>query len=124
MSKEKMITLTVVILVLLVAGGILLYKNFQGSTIKQTPAEDFAIYLGEHAVLYVQAGCIHCKEQEDLFGANARFLTIIDCLTEEGMQQCVLGGIESTPTWIINGEKYVGVQSIDTLKSLTGYQEK
>jgi glutaredoxin len=122
MEKEKLITMSVIILVLLIAGGIIFFKSYQGFTIKDTLAEETAKYIGEHSVLYVQAGCIHCKEQEDLFGYNVKYLTIVDCFDSEGTQKCIDAGIEGTPTWIINGQKYVGVQSIEKLKELTGYQ--
>lgn len=121
MNKEKIITISVVFFVLLLAGGIIFIKNFQGSSIKDTPAEEVAKWIGEHSVLYVQTGCIHCEEQEDLFGVNIKFLTIVNCLDDA--QTCINMGIEATPTWIINGEKYVGKKTIEELKELTSYQD-
>jgi glutaredoxin len=123
MKKEKLITVGVVVLVLLIAGGIIYFKLYQGFGIRDTPAEQVAKWIGENSILYVQTGCIHCEEQEDLFGSNVRFLTIVDCLDNENTQKCIDVGIVSTPTWIINGQKYAGVQTIETLKSLTGYQD-
>ena len=117
---SKTATVITVIIILLVAGGVIFFKNFQGSTVQDTPSEEVAKWIGEHAVLYVQTGCIHCKEQEDLFGINVKYLNIID---EKNMQEFIDAGIEATPTWIINGQKYVGVLSIDELKELTGYQD-
>jgi glutaredoxin len=122
MRKEKLITISTVILILLIAGGVIFLKN-TSSTIQDTPAEKAAKWIGEHSVLYIQAGCIHCKEQEDLFGSNVKFLTIVDCLNSKDTQKCIDEGIESTPTWIINGQKYVGVQPVEKLKQLTGYQD-
>ena len=36
---------------------------------------------------------------------------------------CINAGIEGTPTWVINEQKYEGVQTIGELKELTGYKE-
>ncbi len=119
MNKEKMITVIVVALILLVAGIIIFYKNL--SPVVETP-EEVAKWIGNHSVLYVQTGCIHCTEQEELFGENVKYLTIIDCVDAEGRQECIDNQIHSTPTWIINGEKYEGVQSIEKLKELTNYK--
>lgn len=123
MEKNKLITASVVIFILIIAGGIIYFKNFQSSTIQDTPSEKVAKYIGEHSVLYVQTGCIHCKEQEDLFGINIRYLNIIDGAKEENRQKFIDEGINEVPTWIINKQKYVGVQSIEKLKELTGYQD-
>ena len=122
MRKEKLITVGILVFILLVAGGVIYLKSTSFS-IKDFPAEEVAKYIGEHSVLYVQTGCIHCKEQEDLFGINVKYLNIIDCISSsENTQLCTDAGIEGTPTWIINGEKYAGVLSIEKLKELTGYQ--
>lgn len=120
MRKERLITIGVIVLILAAAGAIIFFKN-TGFTIKDLPSEEVARWIGEHSVLYAQAGCIHCKEQEDLFGANVRYLNIIDCL--EDTQACVLEEIRVTPTWIINGQKYEGKKTIEELKELTGYQD-
>ncbi len=120
MQKEKFVTIGIIILVLFIAGAIIFSKT-TGFVVKNTVSEAEARWIGEHSVLYAQAGCIHCKEQEDLFGENVKYLTIVDCI--EDIQTCILAGIEGTPTWIINGEKYVGVQSIEKLKELTSYQK-
>ena len=119
MKKEKLATFGIVVLVLFIAGAIIYTKN-TGLAVKDLPSEEVARYIGEHSVLYVQTGCHACKVQEDLFGENYKYLNTINCF--EDIQACVSLGIEATPTWIINGEKYVGVQSVEKLKELTGYQ--
>jgi hypothetical protein len=120
MNKNRIITIGVVLGILLIAGAII-YSKTVGFAVENTNSENVAKWIGEHSVLYVQTGCVHCKEQEDLFGKNVKYLTMIDCLTDA--QTCIDAGIEATPTWIINEQKYVGVQSIEKLKELTGYKE-
>ncbi|MDD5699989.1 MAG: hypothetical protein PHH00_02235 [Candidatus Nanoarchaeia archaeon] len=123
MGKEKLVTIGIIVLILLVAGAII-YNKTVGLAIKDTPSEEVAKYIGEHAVVYVQAGCHACTEQEKLFGDNWKYINSVDCTSsQENTQICINLGIEGTPTWIINGQKYVGVQSIEKLKELTGYQE-
>jgi glutaredoxin len=123
MRKEKFVTMGVLIFIFLIAGGIIFFKNFQGSTVQDLPSEKVAKWIGEHSVLYVQTGCSHCIDQENLFGINVKHLTIVDCINGEGLQKCIDAGIGATPTWIIDGQKYAGVQTIEKLKQLTGYKE-
>jgi glutaredoxin len=121
--NSRIITVFIVVAVLAVAGGIIFFKNFQGATIQDPNLESAAKWIGSHAVVYVQAGCSHCKDQEDLFGDNWKYINSIDCISSsENQQICTNVGIEYTPTWVINGQKYVGVQTIDELKKLTGYK--
>lgn len=121
MEKNKVVTVITVVLILAIACGIIYFKGFQGATIQDLPSEKVAKWIGENSVLYVQPGCSHCEDQERLFGDSIRYLTMIDCL--ENRQECIDAEVEGTPTWIIDGQKYVGVQSIEKLKELTGYQE-
>jgi len=124
MNKNRIVTISIIVLILLVAGGIIYFKNFTGASIQDIPSVEVAKWIGENSVLYVQTGCSHCTTQENLFGENVKYLTIIDCITsEENKQMCISAGIEGTPTWIIEGKKYSGVQSIEELKKLTGYQD-
>lgn len=83
-----------------------------------TPEEKLAKCIGENSTLYFQTGCSACKSQEQMFGDNYQYLNKIDCKVE--IQKCIDTQITGTPTWIINGVKYPGVQSIEKLKELTG----
>ena len=112
MKKSNLITIAVIVVVLILV-AILTRGSPTGNVTKGV-----AQYIGDNSVLYVQKGCHACETQEEIFGENNEYLTIIDCFYER--EKCE--GITHTPTWIINGEKYVGVKSIDELKELTGYQ--
>jgi glutaredoxin len=117
--EERIITIGVIILVLLAAGMIIYFRNFQSSTIINLPAEEAAKWIGEHATLYSQSSCSHCIEQKKLFGSNVKYLTIV----EDNIQAFLDAGVTQTPTWIINGQKYEKVLTIDELKELTGYTD-
>ncbi|MEK6917788.1 MAG: hypothetical protein AABW51_02465 [Nanoarchaeota archaeon] len=77
--------------------------------------EEVAKCIGENSILYVQLGCSHCKVQEDMFGNNSVYLNKIDCFYER--DKCA--DIQGTPTWLVNGQKYEGVQSIEILRNIT-----
>jgi len=79
-------------------------------------SQQTATCIGQNSELYVQLGCNACKTQEEMFGENKKYLNIIDCWFERN--KC--GEITHTPTWIIQGKRYEGVQSIEKLKELTG----
>jgi hypothetical protein len=112
MKREKLTTMGIAILILLIAGVIIYIKN---NPINQTP-DEIAKCIGKNSMLYVQLGCHACQAQEDLFGTSYQYLTKIDCWFEK--EKCA--EIRVTPTWIIKGQKYEGVQAIQTLQNLTG----
>ena len=80
------------------------------------PNGDVAKCIGQKSILYTQLGCHACKIQQDMFGENYQYLNVVDCWVER--EKC--GEIEATPTWVIDGQKYRSVQSIEKLKELTG----
>ena len=112
MKKQTLWTIVIIIAVVVLA-----YFIITGSESK-TPQtdEEAAKCIGQNSLLYVQLGCPHCKDQEEMFGDNVKYLNTIDCFYEG--DKCA--DITGTPTWVINGKKYVGVQDIETLKQLTG----
>lgn len=110
-NKKSLVTILVILSVMAIA-IFALTKNTPEFT------KEEAICIGENSELYVKLGCSACKIQEDMFGENLEYLNIIDCLYEG--DKCAQEEITATPTWIINGEKYIGVQSISKLKEFTG----
>jgi len=80
--------------------------------------EELAKCIGENSVLYIRTGCFACEAQKDLFGEDVKHLQIINCMTQA--KECINNKITSVPTWIINNNKHVSVQSINKLKGLTG----
>ena len=112
MQKGNLVTALIIIAVVVIAIYALTRSN------ANTDAE-LAKCIGSKSTLYIQTGCSACKKQENLFGTTYQYLNnTIDCLVKT--QECVNKGITATPTWIINGEKSVGVRTIEKLKELTG----
>lgn len=69
--------------------------------------------------------CPHCHAQQTLFGKQAvEHLTYVEC-DEEGIEPqpnaCQAAGVQSYPTWEINGQTYAGVQSLQSLAAASGY---
>lgn len=69
--------------------------------------------------------CPHCHAQQTLFGKQAfDHVTYVEC-DEEGVNPqpnvCRTAGVQSYPTWEINGEIYAGVQQLRTLAAASGY---
>ena len=116
MKKEKLITIGVIIGIVLIAGIVIYLKN---NSVPQTSTE-IAKCIGQNSVLYVQTGCSHCKDQEDLFGDNVIYLNEIDCIKAGDMQKCISAKIQGTPTWIIKKHSYEGAKTIGKLKDLRG----
>jgi len=112
MKYKKWITWVIVFLVLFVAFYTILSRTID---VPETD-EEIVRCIGENSVLYIQLGCHACETQEDLFGENYQYLTVVDCFYE----QDICPNIGYTPTWIIGDERITGVQSIDDLKDLTG----
>lgn len=114
MKKEMLWTLAVIVAVLVLAYFILAKEH------PKTP-DEIAKCIGEKSILYVQLGCHACAKQEEIFGENYKFLNVVDCFYEK--ETCIdkisEGGMIQTPTWIINNEKFIGVQSIEKLQNLT-----
>ena len=87
--------------------------------------EGLSIALREKgAVLYGQYNCGHCIDQKELFGQYADNLDYVECSPEgenANNDECTAKEITGTPTWIYQGEKLVGKQTLEKLAELIGY---
>jgi hypothetical protein len=110
MNKNSAITLTIILAVVIFA--VYLVMQNTGST-----NEELVKCIGERSTLYIQLGCHACETQEKMFGDNYQYINSVDCFYEQ--DKCAQEEIEATPTWIIGGEKFRGVQTIDKLKERT-----
>jgi glutaredoxin len=96
-----------------------------------TTSGDAEIALAEHLTkaeikMYGAFWCPHCHEQKLLFGKEAlEKLEYIECAEGGENAQplvCRANGIEGYPAWQIDGEIQGGVQSLQRLASLSGYE--
>jgi hypothetical protein len=113
MRKRLWITIAIIL-------GVIILSIFLINSLHNGVSSETSKCIGKNSVLYIQLGCHACEIQKNLFGENYQYLNVIDCFDENERQKCIDAGITATPTWLINGEKYTGVQSIEKLKELTG----
>ena len=111
MKRKIRLSITIIIILIVIILSILILQKP-----KPTISEELTKCLGKNSKIYTQLGCHACEIQKNLFGENYKYLTIIDCFYEQ--EKCI--NIQYTPTWIIRGKEIAGVQSIETLKELTG----
>ncbi len=76
--------------------------------------------------MYGAYWCPHCEEQKAEFGPAFSRVPYVECSPNgPGTPQtpeCTEKGIESYPTWIINGEVIRGRQSLEDLAEVAGYE--
>jgi uncharacterized membrane protein len=97
----------------------------------QTSSAESEVALAKHlnqvgAKFYGAFWCPHCQNQKQMFGKEAmEFVPYVECSPPDRRGRtaaCEAAGIQSYPTWIINGQTYNGVQSLEKLAQVTGYQ--
>jgi uncharacterized membrane protein len=113
---------------------IVLHLHYSGYIGKTAGPEDPWIRgLVEHlaktdAKFYGASWCPHCTEQKELFGPSALRVPYIECSPggprAPQAQACNDAGIKSYPTWIINGQRYSGIQSLDSLAQYSNYKSE
>ena len=105
------------------------YAGIWGKSIG--PEDPYLRALAEHlakadAKFYGAYWCPHCAEQKRLFGSSAGRLPYIECtpLGPNAAQArvCEDRGIQTYPTWIINGQRHAGVQIPDDLAQYSGFK--
>lgn len=77
--------------------------------------ENLAICLRDrNVVMYGQKTCIHCLNQERLFGRAWKEILYVECLDEP--DRCNAAQINGTPTWVFpNGTRLEGEQELKVL---------
>lgn len=78
------------------------------------------------AKMYGAYWCPYCHKQQELFGKQAfTTLTYIECDPKGKNAQpdlCKAANIKAYPSWEIRGKYYTGMQSLEKLALLSGYQ--
>ncbi len=109
-----------------------LHTNYTAPQSEPTGPEDpmvraLAEHLSDQGVLFYGASwCPHCQEQKRLFGASVSRLPYIEC-SPAGQNapqspSCDRAGIQSYPTWVIDGRAIVGqVLTLAELANATGF---
>ena len=107
------------------------YSGYIGKT--AGPEDPWVRGLVEHLVktdakFYGASWCPHCSEQKELFGPSSNRVPYIECspggARAPQAKICNDAGIKTYPTWIINGQRYSGTQSLDSLAQFSNHKSE
>jgi uncharacterized membrane protein len=113
---------------------IALHLHYAGVWGKSSGPEDPTVRaLAEHltktgAKFYGAFWCPACESQKELFGSSMHRLPYVEC-SPAGRRGppatiCTVMGIETFPTWIINGQRIVGRLSLSDLARHSNFKER
>ncbi|MGK7907750.1 MAG: vitamin K epoxide reductase family protein [Synechococcus sp.] len=96
------------------------------------PPSEIAAGLAKHLQhqdikMYGASWCPHCLEQKMLFGSAFSDIPYVECSPYGGRgtpqaPECAAEDIKSYPTWIYEGERIYGIQTLDELALLTHFE--
>jgi thiol-disulfide isomerase/thioredoxin len=97
-----------------------------GEALNPSSAEQVAVadWLRRRGVIFYGAWwCPACFQQKNLFGKEAgNRLPYVECDKEEaGRQRCVAADVRVFPTWVLEGRRLEGVQTLEELKAWSGF---
>lgn len=116
-KKMSLIIIGIVIVIAIVGWSVL--GLFVTPETHDENNDSFAKCLSEKgATMYGAEWCGHCKNQKEMFGESFKDVNYVECPDKPDV--CLNAGIRGYPTWVINGVLHPGVQSFETLSSLTG----
>jgi uncharacterized membrane protein/glutaredoxin len=105
------------------------YAGYLGSPPK--PEDPWVRALAEHlsktdVKFYGASWCPHCTDQKHLFGSSEKRIPYIECSPggpkAPQAPACKEKNIQSYPTWVINGQRYTGIQPLDALAQLSNFK--
>jgi protein-disulfide isomerase len=73
------------------------------------PEKGYAMYGSEY--------CGACQYQKELFGKSFQYVDYVDCAYNEN--KCKQAQVEYYPTWVVDGNLIVGVQTLDKLSKIS-----
>jgi len=104
------------------------YAGYLGKA--EGPEDPWIQGLAQHlskidAKFYGASWCPHCADQKEMFGSSVKRLPYVECSpagpSAPQADVCKEKNIQSYPTWIINGERYTGIQPLDSLAQISKY---
>ncbi|MEM3400009.1 MAG: hypothetical protein QXP42_04230 [Candidatus Micrarchaeia archaeon] len=91
----------------------------QNPKVQSSELDEFAKCLTRKGVkMYGADWCHFCQKQKEAFGPSFMFVYYVDC--DKNPNDCYEKGVNHYPTWIINDEKKLGYQEIETLSRFSG----
>lgn len=116
------------VLAIIAVGALHFYYDYDRLLARPTDPQltSLAVHLSDTGARYYGAfWCAACQQQNALFGAAKDQLPYTEC-TPNGRHgavafECVRADIRSFPTWIINGERHMGVLEPRELARRSGF---
>lgn len=115
-SSKKIIVFSIIFIIF--AG--IVYASVSYYT-KPGEYDEFAKCLTDKGYkMYGVDWCPNCRNQKKMFGKSFKYVDYIECTKQK--EACSQAQIEGYPTWIVDTETYVGVQSLARLSSISECQ--
>ncbi|MBI5798638.1 MAG: hypothetical protein HZB10_01775 [Candidatus Yonathbacteria bacterium] len=108
---------------MIILGGIITLMQWSARPKPVAALEEFAQCLTANGVkMYGAYWCPHCQNQKELFGDTFKYVTYIECASNENLEKkvCEKAGVERFPTWFFSdGSRIEGELSLDKLSEKT-----
>lgn len=125
-KNNKFILTSTIIFIVIIGGSYIAHSGVR----KAAPATKTMIELAKHlnstnSSMYGSYTCQHCNTQKLMFGDAFKYINYVEC--NPGGQNskaslCSEKGIDSYPTWEINGQLLQGAKSLRELARLSGFK--
>jgi len=126
--NNKFILTSVIIILVIIGGSYIAHSGVR----KSAPVTKTMIELAKHlnntnSSMYGSYTCPHCNTQKLMFGDAFKYINYVEC--NPGGQNskaslCSEKGIDSYPTWEINGQLLQGAKSLRELARLSSFKPK
>ncbi|MFW6231394.1 MAG: thioredoxin family protein [Nanoarchaeota archaeon] len=129
-KKQKMSPVSIVVMIFL--GGLLIYSAVSVIRGGSSAGYDSTVNMDalstciveNDVTFYGTEWCSHCATQKRMLGdvySQFKDEFYVDCDAEP--EACQAAGIRGYPTWVIEGQQYVGMQELETLMQAAGCQQ-
>ena len=118
MNKKIIVILSLIVIAILAALVAVIFIF-----LPKLPTQNFDEFTkclaSRNITMYGTPWCEWCQKEEALFGKSFSFVPYVDC--SKTPQECVVKGINATPTWIFSdGRKIEGYQTLEQLSQESG----
>ncbi len=122
MKKKDLTKIVMGIIVLLILAVVVLFLSGKKEESNDELDQLAKCLTSNGAKMFGASWCGHCNNQKKMFGESWKYVNYVECSLADGSQskECEEAGIEAYPTWIINGHHYLGEQSLEDLRQLSG----
>lgn len=117
-NKKTIIILSLVLIAIIVSLIAVVFTFLPKSQTRNL--DEFARCLAQKNItMYSTPWCEWCQKEETLFGKSFDLVSYVDC--SKNPQECVVKGINITPTWIFpDARKIEGYQTLEQLSQESG----